>query len=262
MPNAGHRWTEAEEQDVLALSWDEFTKKWNGPSGYDISYDAYRQRKSALKRGAIERFDPEPIEVGSANEFVGVKSGFFDIETTFSTQPRVLYAAVADSWGNVHQFALTDPQYKGRDWLDDSVLVDKYARFLEQNFSHLISWNGKLFDIPVLNGRLNYWRVARQRGEDVRADLVLRPIEPAMHTDLMYYASGQFNRIGRRSLESVSTFFNSPHRKTPLDVRTWDKADHGDMEAYGRIGEHCDADVLVLRDVYDYLSPHIRNVHR
>lgn len=267
MPNNAHHWTQTEEKAALEMTWEEFDNKFNGRSGSDISYDAFRLRKAKLKKEGLVPMD-DPIEIPSTDEksFVGVTTAYYDLETTYSSQPRVLWASIADSFGNIERFSLTDPRYAGSDWLDDSVLVDKFARRLEE-YDHAVSWNGKLFDVPTANGRLNYWRVLRDRQTPtsdyhVREDLSLKPLNIHTHTDLMYYASGQFNRIGRRSLESVSTFFNSPHKKTPLDVRIWDKADHGDMDAYALIGEHCDADVLVLRDVYSYLKPHVRNIHR
>jgi hypothetical protein len=36
----------------------------------------------------------------------------------------------------------------------------------------------------------------------------------------------------------------------------------GDLTALDKVGEHCEADVLVLRDVYEHLKPLIRNKHR
>ncbi len=83
-----------------------------------------------------------------------------------------------------------------------------------------------------------------------------------MHIDLMYYATGSFMRIGRKSLESVSTFFTSPNRKTPLNPHVWDLADHGDAASYALIVEHNIADVKVTRDVYARLAPFIRTIHR
>jgi uncharacterized protein YprB with RNaseH-like and TPR domain len=80
--------------------------------------------------------------------------------------------------------------------------------------------------------------------------------------DLMYYATGGSMRIGRRSLQSVSEYFDVPNRKTPLSVRIWDKAMSGDPEAYDKIVEHCDADVLVTRDVFRVLKTQISNIHR
>jgi uncharacterized protein YprB with RNaseH-like and TPR domain len=83
-----------------------------------------------------------------------------------------------------------------------------------------------------------------------------------MHVDLMYKATGSSIRIGRRSLQSVSEYFNVENRKTPLTVRVWDAAMAGSAEAYAKIVEHNDADVLVTRDVFNNLKPQIGTVQR
>lgn len=173
--------------------------------------------------------------------YVGLNIGYFDIETTFSTQPIMLYGAIADAWGNVTQFR------KGDDITNDRDLVVAYRDALEQ-YDVLVSWNGKLFDVPVLNGRLGF-----HQEPFIRAH---------MHIDLMYYATGQFMRMGRKSLQSVSEYFEVANKKTPLKVRQWDGAMAGKPEEYEKIVEHCDADVLVLRDVFPHLKRHVRNIHR
>lgn len=249
--NTGHRWTKQEDAAVLSLEWPEFNQLFNGDSEDEvISYNAFRFRKARL-RADLEAWATEtPVQrpAYGPEGYVGLSHGFFDIETTFSTQPRVLYAAVADSWGNIKRF--TRDEFPGNNKLfDDRELVEAYTKEL-QNYSILIGWNSKAFDVPVLNGRLAY------HGSSIGR------VDPNMHIDLMWYATGQFMRIGRRSLESVSSYFGTSNRKTPLDVRTWDRAVAGDDEAYKEIAEHCDADTLVLRDVFNTLKSHIRNVHR
>lgn len=270
MPNSGHRWNDQEDTACQTMDWPEFSARFNDGEGAPlITWDAYRQRRGMLSKGGPPRFSPFSVPAlpvgGSPDDYVGLEIGFFDIETTFSSQPRVLYAAVSDAWGRVTEFALDDPAYIGNGWLDDSRLVSAYARHLEQ-YDVLCGWNHKLFDTPVINGRLNWHRVHWEREPDFypwvldRRDLM--PLEPRMQYDLMYLASGAFNRIGRRSLKSVSEYFESPHAKTPLSPHLWDLADHGDTDAYRLIKEHGAADVLVTRDVFGYLKPHIRNLHR
>lgn len=240
------KWTE-EERDALLR-----TAHVPGLNGYrrfqqlvpdsDKKFDAWEVKRRRVDlpietRPLVER---EQV-LGVPQDFVGFSMGFFDIETTFSTQPIVLYAAIADQWGNIFQFR------KGEDITNDKALVEAYANAL-RGYDILLGWNSKLFDVPVLNGRLAFHG--------------LPPVEPQRHIDLMWYASGGAMRIGRRSLQSVSEYFDVPNRKTPLSVRTWDKAMAGDEEAYEKIIEHCDADVLVTRDVFPVLKPHIKNIHR
>lgn len=200
------------------------------------SFDGWEVRR---RRIAVE--PAPPIAVSSNPGYVGLSIGYFDIETTFSMQPLFLYGAIADGWGNVQQFR------KGPDITDDRALTEAYARALEK-YDILVSWNGKLFDVPVLQGRLAYHG--------------LRELNLKMHIDLMYYATGQFARIGRKSLQSVSEYFEVANQKTPLKVRQWDGAMAGKPENYENIVTHCDADVLVLRDVFPVLKRFIRTIHR
>jgi uncharacterized protein YprB with RNaseH-like and TPR domain len=136
---------------------------------------------------------------------------------------------------------------KGKDITNDKKLVHDIAAALS-DYDIWVTWNGKLFDVPVLNGRLRYHG--------------LQPLPLIKHIDAMYYATGGSMRIGRRSLASVSEYFDVPNRKTPLSVRIWDRAMSGDEKAYNLIVEHCDADVLVTRDVFNVLKTQIANIHR
>ena len=255
--NTGHKWIAEEDAAALQMDWPEFDARVNENADVPISWDAWRQRRGYLQRQrnlqnavqeAVVRPDG-PATFGPDN-FIGLTIGYFDIETTFSTQPRVLYAAVADAWGNVYGFDRNE--YPGADkWVDDLALINAYVDKLEE-FDIVVSWNGKLFDVPVLNARF-----ATNKSK--------RRYAPEHHIDLMYQAGMGKMRIGRRSLEHVSDVFDSPNRKTPLDVRTWDTATSGSWEseeAYDRIKEHCDADVLVLRDVFNDLKPGLRSIGR
>lgn len=253
MPNGNHFWTDDEDAAALVLPWQDFKSRYP-----DITYDAFRQRKGKMQREAnlamqaakaksvSDKAKPAKTKK-STGDYLGFTIGFFDIETTFSTQPRVLYAAVCDEWGKVERFSRDEFGGKNR-LLDDQELIEAYVDRLNQ-FDILVSWNGKLFDIPVLNGRLAF------HGSTKRLD-------PWMHVDLMYTASGSSMRIGRRSLDSVSKYFGTSASKTPLDVPTWDKAVAGDDSAYALIAEHCDADVEVLRQTFGHLKRNIRSIHR
>lgn len=252
--NTGHRWTEVEDAAALTLDWPEFDARINEEPGKPISWDAWRQRRGYLQRKANFAQAAEEASVrpdGPAtfgpDNFIGLTIGYFDVETTFSSQPRILYAAVADAWGNVYGF--DRGTYPGNDrLLDDSELLVAFVDKLEE-FDIVVSWNGKMFDVPVINARF-------------ATNGMRRRFRPEHHIDLMYQAGAGKMRIGKRSLDHVSDVFDSPHRKTPLDVRTWDKAVTGDEEAYALIKEHCDADVLVLRDVFNDLKPGLGPIGR
>lgn len=247
------KWTEA-ELDALQRTAEETGFEgyhaFGALTGYSKSFDAWEVKRrrvvgtgpATLEAVALAGPGKTPPRVqGDPKDFVGLSIGFWDLETTFSTQPIVLYGAIADVFGNVRQFA------KGPDITDDRELVRSIAEALSE-YDIWVTWNGKLFDVPVLNGRLRYHG--------------LPPLPLVKHIDAMYYATGGSMRIGRRSLQSVSEYFDVPNRKTPLSVRIWDKAMAGDADAYALIAEHCDADVLVTRDVFAVLKPQIANIHR
>ncbi len=248
------KWSEV-ELDALQRTAEETGMEgyhaFGALTGYSKSFDAWevkRRRVVVANESGVDAVVlagpgvmPEPILVADPTTFGGFSIGFWDLETTFSTQPIVLYGAVADVFGNVQGWR------KGKDITDDKALV-KAAAMALTDFDIWATWNGKLFDVPVLNGRLRYHG--------------LQPLPGVKHMDLMYYATGGSMRIGRRSLQSVSEYFDVPNRKTPLNVRTWDKAMAGSEEAYDKIVEHCDADVLVTRDVFRVLKTQIANIHR
>jgi hypothetical protein len=250
-----NKWTDTELAALDAVSADTGMAAYHAfgaLTGYSKSFNAFEVKRRrvtqsspatvpALDLGGGTAFDYDLVPLVDAVQFVGFNVGWWDLETTFSTQPIVLYGAIADNFGHVSQFA------KGPDITNDKELVRSIRDSLMQ-YDIWVTWNGKLFDVPVLNGRLIFHG--------------LEPLGPKMHIDLMYKATGGSVRIGRRSLQSVSEYFDVPNRKTPLSVRIWDRAMAGDEAAYSLIAEHCDADVLVTRDVFSVLKPQIGNVQR
>jgi len=178
-------------------------------------------------------------------DYVGLSIGYFDIETTFSMWSRFLCGSVADGFGNVQTVSVAT--HPGKNVLDDSKAVAAYAELLTK-FDILVSWNGKLFDVPRINARLAYHG--------------LPLLYPRMHIDAMYLAKGSMFNIGRKSLANAEGFFEASNAKTPLSPRIWDKADHGDDEEFDRIVEHCEADVLVLREIFGKLKAGVSTIHR
>ena len=249
------KWSETELQAIEAVAADTGMAAYHAfgkLTGYSKSFNAFEIKRrrligsspatlDAAAYGAPAPVGPELVELKDALSYVGFRMGFWDLETTFSTQPIVLYGAIADQFGKVDGFS------KGSDITDDKNLVRSIRDSLAE-YDIWVTWNGKLFDVPVLNGRLIYHG--------------LEPLPERKHIDLMYYATGGSVRIGRRSLQSVSEYFNVANRKTPLSVRIWDKAMSGEAGAYALIAEHCDADVLVTRDVFDVLKPQVMQIHR
>jgi uncharacterized protein YprB with RNaseH-like and TPR domain len=220
---------------------------------YNVTEDAARNKRKRLLAQAdmpVQPSDDPIFEIPASPQgsFVGINTIYWDLETTGLTaiMGRLLCCGFADSFGNADVLRIED--FPGKTPIDDSGLAVAIRDRIERA-DHWVTWNGKLYDIPMLNARL------LKAGErPVRTDI--------MHTDLMYRARGQFLRIGSSKLENVSKFINSPNRKTPLDWDTWSLAATGDTEAMDRIAEHAIADVLVTRDVFAVLKPHVRTIHR
>lgn len=247
------KWTETELSALEAVSGDSGMAayhRFGTLTNYSKSYNAFEVKRRRVvaetpaARGVMDIgavAEPVTPEFGVPEEFVGFNVGFWDIESTFSTQPIVLYAAIADQFGKIEEFR------KGPSIVDDRDLVEAYTARLEE-YDILVGWNTTLFDIAVIRGRNMFY------GQP--------PLDPHMSIDLMYKASGSAARIGRRSLQSVSEYYGVANRKTPLTVRTWDAAMAGDEAAYELIVEHCNQDVLTTRDVFAVLKKGIRNIHR
>ena len=228
--------------------------RFSGITNYSRSFNAFEVKhrrknlggtRTPATKSAVELQTPTKRksvkEVGVPEDFIGLTIGFFDIESTFSSQPIVLYAAIADQFGRVEEF------HKGPNIVDDKALVEAYCRRLEE-YDILVGWNSTLFDIAVLRARCLFHG--------------LPILDPHMSIDLMYKASGSAARLGRRSLQSVSEYLGVEEKKTPLSVRIWDRAMSGDETAYQLIAEHCNADVLVTCAVFGLLKRGIRNIHR
>ena len=133
------------------------------------------------------------------------------------------------------------------DLLDDTLLLEAIRDELDK-YNAIVTWNGKLFDIPFMNARL------MRQGK--------RRIEPQFHIDAMYYAGGCSARIGSKKLVNVQKFLDLKGAKTELKWETWQRASAGNKKAMNEVVEHCEADVEVTAEAYWYLLPAIKNVHR
>ena len=138
----------------------------------------------------------------------------------------------------------------GEETVDDTRLVAAIRDELE-SADIIVSWNGILHDIPLLNARLQVGGERIYHG---------KTWPKGAHLDLMYYATGSAIKIGSKALNNVAKFFNLEHQKTPLDGKTWQRAATGDRAAMDLVVEHCEADTLVLRDTMPLLAPHVKKL--
>jgi len=224
--------------------------------GLPTSEDAVRNR---LKRIKADIESNEMARVVSAesrielptiprNAYIGPRICYYDIEATSlqGNVGRLLCCSFADAWGNVKTLRYTD--FPGKTIIDDGPLAVAIRDELEK-WDIWTGWNNRLYDNPFINGRL------LKAGErPLRKDKIV--------LDLMYFARGQFSRIGSSRLQSVSEFFRTETTKFPLSFDTWALAGAGDEVALDEVVSHCQADVLVTRQVYAHLGAHVTIMHR
>lgn len=175
----------------------------------------------------------------------------FDIETTDlkALMGRILCASFYEigSDAEPYTFRADTAPWKSKDPIDDSKLCVALRDELEK-YNAVITWNGKMFDVPFLNARL------ARAGE--------RLYKPQFHIDAMYYARGTSLRIGSSRLVNVQKFFDLGESKTEISWEQWQRAAGGNRAAMDEVVVHCEQDVKVLAQAYWRLLPQIANVHR
>lgn len=175
----------------------------------------------------------------------------FDTESTdlSASWGRILCCSYTDViTGETWTHRADKKPWKGASLTDDSKLCIAIRDELE-TADIIIGWNSILHDIPLLNARL---AVAGEKQVRLGEKYLTR------HLDLMYYAGGQSLKIGGRRLDTVAKFFGTDNQKTPLDGKTWQDAAAGVKAAMDLVVEHCEADVLVLRDLFPKLAPYVQ----
>lgn len=175
---------------------------------------------------------------------------FFDTESTdlAASWGRILCASFVDLSGEVYTYRADRKPHKGKEMVDDAALCAAIRDELE-TADIIVGWNSILHDIPLLNARLQVGGEREFRGKQWPR---------GGHLDLMFYAGGQSLKVGGRKLDTVARFFGTAHQKTPLDGVTWQRAAAFDQAAMDQVVEHCEADVLVLRDTYPELVRHVK----
>lgn len=182
-------------------------------------------------------------------DVVNFNIGFFDYETTGlkANFGRTLVMSVADMHGKVTTLRADDPAFWGRNRRDDSLLVAA-SRDLLETFDILCSWNGKRFDLRYLNGRLMLGNQRPLRGDIMHVDLL--PIS-------RHYLAWHSHR-----LDAVAKTLRLDVQKTDLDFDAIEAARDGETWAMDNIVEHCEHDVLVLRQVFNAYQRLLKVVHR
>ena len=256
----------SKEQDLTLLSVEDENKSATSREmaaimtarGYPVTADAVQKRLLRLHEqiAMTENESAQPVDPfadipSPEDSFVGIRIGFWDLETTDlkALMGRILISSIADSWGNVTTRTIYD--------FDQTSIIDDrgvcaWTRDELNKYDMIVTWNGKMFDAPFLNARLLRW------GE--------KPWLGAIHQDPMWTAkAGSYGlRIGSAKLDNVDRYFDRSDqlRKTAIDWDIWAKAMAGDREAMGYLVEHCENDTLVLRKVWNFMKPMFRGYHR
>lgn len=242
-------------------TWSSIASRLSERAEFFISGDAARKRYERLKAAedfALRNYGtgevklPDPANVlphVEQGEFVGFNNGYWDLETTSlgAWTGHLLVASVADNWGNIQHRTKLD--FEQRDLLDDRGLA-LWIRDRLEEFDINLQWNGFMFDIPMLNARLLYHNE--------------KPLRDQMAIDLRFkHGGGRYGlQVGSAKLKNVAAFFETPNQKPDLPPSVWKRAEIGDTEALEVMVDRCDADCLVLRDIFQRSKSMIRTIHR
>ena len=136
--------------------------------------------------------------------------------------------------------------YHKRRW-DDKSLAVAWRDMLE-TYDVVVTWNGRRFDMPFLDGRLKEYG--------------LRPVNLARHEDLMFTARHHMRCMGLKNskLDTVAKKLRLPVQKTPMVARQWIRAIGGHEPSYRSIIHHCQHDVKVLAGVWWKLKHLVREI--
>jgi len=196
----------------------------------------------------VEPSLPTEARPDSRSTYVGFDIGYFDLEATGlnGSFGRLHCGSCAHVDGTIWTARIDDPKYQNkRQKSDDGKLAVAIRDHLETH-DILISWNGKRsystqgrggFDVPMLNARLI----------NIRERLLDRYIE---HIDLLKEARKHL-QLAQYRLASVQTFLELQEEKSAITPRVWQKALDHDRDALDYIVDHCERDVLVLREVFE-----------
>lgn len=136
----------------------------------------------------------------------------------------------------------------------DRKLVVALRDEIEQ-YDGIITWNGIMFDVPLLNDRLII------AGETI--------LSPKFHIDIMYQARQGKSTFTSSRLDWVAKALKCPFKKTDLDLNLWKEAEAEALAHFGNgrvnydyIVRHCAMDLRVTEWVYGKLKPRVRTISR
>lgn len=235
-------------------TWAAIARELTGKLGQPISEDMARNRHDriieARRLGQVATPPPNLIEVPPNPEgtAIGFNVAFWDLETTSlgAWTGDLLVGSIVDQYGKTTTRDRFDFPQEGP--LDQKGLAVWIRNELEK-YDIAVAWNGLNFDIGFLNAKLTFY------GE--------RPLRRMLHIDPMFkMRGGRYGmRVGSSKLKNVALYFNTPNQKPDVAPEVWRRADHGDREALDELRTRCEADCLVMRDIFPYAKPYITTIH-
>ena len=133
-----------------------------------------------------------------------------------------------------------------RRYRNEAAALRKIAALYDK-LDVVLTWNGKLFDVPYLNARL------------MHHGMLPLPANK-MHKDVMYEARKL--RLRGSRLENVSKDFRTKTHKYDVPAWRWVLAAEGDASAHHEIATHCANDVLLTEEMFNRLKPLIVRITR
>lgn len=159
----------------------------------------------------------------------------FDIEVSDMKADYGSLLMVGYKWlGNkkIHCPSLLDYE---KEWaLDDKALVTEVHRVISQA-DMLIGFYSSMHDIKYLQSKF------------LKYGLPVLP--PVPHIDLYFLARTHLS-LSRKSLDNLSRYLDTKHKKYYCDASVWQRAKVGDLVGMKEIIKHCRADIAVTEEMY------------
>ena len=236
------------------LNWKDVSRQFTERTGLLVSSSSVNHRY--LSEGyKYNRPEPEPVLESvplpsvARGDFVGFNMAFYDVESSGLSAwgNELTCAAIADNFGNIVR--ANKFEFPQSSVLDDHGLVVWLRDELEK-YDILVAWYGTMFDLPFMNAKLIEY------GE--------KPIRDMLFLDPCFKVrGGRYGlKVGSSKLKNTAKWLNTPNQKPDVEWETFRLASIGDPDALAEVIDRCDADVLVMRDIFQRIKPMIRTIHR
>ena len=155
-------------------------------------------------------------------------------------QRVIVISCVARDEDGVHIFSIAEPER------DEKAIIHRFFDAIERKVPQLVSWNGKGFDIPVLNHRALIHGVCCPRfWENGDEDQSFRYNNytnryQTRHLDLMDQLA-MFNARNFAPLDDMARLASLPGKLGVGGAEVWPEYQKGNLQA---IRDYCEADVV------------------